>query len=429
MRNSGYDVLVTGADQRQGLALIRALGTGGERVFAAGPHRRSIGFHSRYAAGRGCYPPPQDDKQAFAGRILDLVREHRISVVFPSGESEVIALDEFRDSFPPGVALAMAPRDSLTLALDKRRTYSLAEAVGVPCPRTCCPGSVPEATAFAREVGFPVVLKRFAMPTYGRTDRGRSVKVAYAKDPPALEKALEVCGTAGCLPLVQEYVSGDGVCQGTVCVSGEARGVYQYRRAREYPVTGGVTAVHVTEAVDPVPLAWTRRLLGEMRFEGLAQVEYRRSRKTGRYVLIEVNGRCWAPISGALRAGLNYPLAHYRHLTGGEAVELPPAYPVGRRTRYLRGDLSALEQHLQGRTPDYLEPLPSRGRLLWDILKDFSPGTRGDVHDWGDPSPSLWEAASLGNRYGRRAAGALLRFAGVGRRRAAEPSVRPDAGA
>ena len=40
------DVLVTGADQRQGLAVIRSLGRRGVSVLAAGVHSKSIGFYS-----------------------------------------------------------------------------------------------------------------------------------------------------------------------------------------------------------------------------------------------------------------------------------------------------------------------------------------------------------------------------------------------
>ena len=398
MSSSKCDVLVTGADQRQGLALIRALGAEA-RVFAAGPNRRSIGFKSRFAAASGCYPAPQTDKKQFAERVSELVREYQIPIVFPSGESEVIALDEHRNLLPAEVTLAIASHDSLSLALDKRRTYALAEALRIPCPKTCVPASISDAMAFARAVGFPVVLKRAAMPTYERSEKVRSIKVAYARDANALEAFLTEHETYGYLPLVQEYFSGIGVAQGCFCVDGELRAVYQYRRGRENPLTGGVSTVHVTEALDPVPLAWTRELLGQMRFDGLAQVEYRRNRESGRYMMIEVNGRCWAPISGALHAGLNFPLAYLRHLNGSSPLEIPATYPVGMRTRHLRGDLASLEHFFQRQTADYLEPLPSGRRLTWDVVKDFSPGVRGDIHRWGDLGPSLLESALLGRRY------------------------------
>ena len=45
-------VLVTGADQHQGLAVIRGLGLAGIPVVACGPCRWSLGFHSRYTVER-----------------------------------------------------------------------------------------------------------------------------------------------------------------------------------------------------------------------------------------------------------------------------------------------------------------------------------------------------------------------------------------
>jgi NAD(P)-dependent dehydrogenase (short-subunit alcohol dehydrogenase family) len=51
-------VLVTGADQHQGLAVIRGLGQAGVTVIACGPTAQSVGFRSRYAARRHvCWRP------------------------------------------------------------------------------------------------------------------------------------------------------------------------------------------------------------------------------------------------------------------------------------------------------------------------------------------------------------------------------------
>ena len=51
-------VLVTGADQHQGLAVIRGLGLAGIPVIACGASPWSMGFHSRFAVERARYTPP-----------------------------------------------------------------------------------------------------------------------------------------------------------------------------------------------------------------------------------------------------------------------------------------------------------------------------------------------------------------------------------
>src|SRR3990172_874092 len=104
------EVLVTGADQRQGLAVIRALGSKGLKIFAAGLEPNSLGFFSRYTKGFCQYPSPLTDKKGCVATILKAVREYHIPFVFPAVESTVIALDEFRDEFEGLTRLALPPR-------------------------------------------------------------------------------------------------------------------------------------------------------------------------------------------------------------------------------------------------------------------------------------------------------------------------------
>ena len=93
------DVLVTGADRRQGLAVIRALGSRGLSVLAAGPDRRSLGFFSRYTRASCWYPDPLANKHDFVEMIRTAVERHHVSFVFPVAEETVIVLDEFRAEF------------------------------------------------------------------------------------------------------------------------------------------------------------------------------------------------------------------------------------------------------------------------------------------------------------------------------------------
>ena len=59
------DVLVTGAEERQGLAVIRALGSYGLSVCATGLKKDSLGFYSRYAKETIQYPSPISQKSEF----------------------------------------------------------------------------------------------------------------------------------------------------------------------------------------------------------------------------------------------------------------------------------------------------------------------------------------------------------------------------
>ena len=51
-----FDVLVTGAETRQGVVVIRSLAKKGIRMLAIGEHPNAIGFYSKHISGRALLP-------------------------------------------------------------------------------------------------------------------------------------------------------------------------------------------------------------------------------------------------------------------------------------------------------------------------------------------------------------------------------------
>ncbi|MGH9601248.1 MAG: ATP-grasp domain-containing protein [Terriglobales bacterium] len=402
------DALVTGAETRQGLAVIRGLGWKGVSVCAAGAEADSMGFYSRYATARCHYPSAMEDKRGFVDAILAAVREHRIRVVLPAVESTVIALDEFREEVESVCRVALAPRPALHAALDKKETLALAARVGIPIPRSFYPADMKEAEDFAKSVGYPVVMKPRAMASFGKGG-GPKFKVAYAHDRAELARQLDTLCPGGLYPILQEYCPGVRTCMGVFFVEGEMLGIYQYKGIRELPLTGGVTTLHVSVPIDPDLRKWTQSLVTAMGYSGVANSEFRVDEATGRKVLMEINPRFYGPQSGSNLLGLNFPYAAYRYTLEGHKEPMPVEYPIGVRNRYLRGDVSALWQLWQREAVDYLAPLPGRGRALLDVLSGFSPSVQSDVMDWGDPWPGVREGLALIRQYGREMAGYYLR--------------------
>ena len=61
-----------------------------------------------------------------------------------------------------------------------------------------------------------------------------------------------------------------------------------HRRLREYPVTGGPSAL-AESIYDPMLMEQGLKLLDNLQWHGVAMVEFKKDERTGRYVLMEIN--------------------------------------------------------------------------------------------------------------------------------------------
>lgn len=404
-------VLVTGADQRQGLAVIRALGRRGISVVAAAPVDRCIGFASRYAAVRWPHPPPLEQPAQFVSSLREAIKRFDVTLVMPVVESTLIVLNRYRDQIEPLATLATASREAVDLSLDKARHLDLARREGIPIPTTVTPSSLEELDATRGSLRLPVVLKPSVKPLGDGGDHP-AFKVSFLMTWEALREQVAAYLRHGVQPVVQELCLGEGIGCGMLMDRGRAVQCYQYHRGRECPPTGGVPVRYASMPVWPHVRDYSERLLRAMNWHGVAQVEWKVRPGTQEMTLMEVNGRFWASLPGAIHAGMNFPVWTYE-LFAGKSPEAQASYRIGSASRYLRGDLKRLE--LAIRQPGAVSSVPraARWRELSEFALDFFRWrVKGDVRAWDDPGPGWLEAASLFAEYGGRVFGRAGRAGG-----------------
>lgn len=183
------------------------------------------------------------------------------------------------------------------------------------------------------------------------------------------------------LPLVQEYIPGEGHGVFLLMNRGKVRAAFAHRRVREKPPSGGVSVVSESVALDPRLLAYSQQLLAALKWHGVAMVEFKHDRRDGRAKLLEINGRFWGSLQLAVDAGIDFPYLLYRMAVDGD-IEPALTYREGIRLRWWLGDLDCLL--LQFRDG-------SRLRALVEFLKSNGNATRGEVFRWDDPVPGIAE--------------------------------------
>jgi D-aspartate ligase len=311
--------VIVGGDY-QGLGIARSLGRRGIPVCII-DDERSIGRFSRYTTHAVRVKSLREEEETVEA-VLSVGRRLGLQgwVLYPTREETVAAFSRQRERLAEVFRVPTPGWDVVRWAWDKRNTYQLAERLGIPAPRTWYPRSVEELRAIDAEpplVIKPAVKEHFIYATKAkawRADTREELDELYARAAEVVEDG-EV--------MVQELIPGDGRHQFAYCAffkDGEAVGSMVARRSRQHPPEFG-RASTFCETVDlPELEAPSLRLLRELGYYGLVELEYKLDARDGRYKLLDINARTWGYHTLGPRAGVDFPALLFQDQVEGTAV-------------------------------------------------------------------------------------------------------------
>jgi protein-tyrosine-phosphatase/predicted ATP-grasp superfamily ATP-dependent carboligase len=330
-------VLVLGAEPRSSLSIARSLHRRGIAVDVASlsPDAPALSSH---AVRRFFHLPAEElgDRERLEA-LIALIRQEHYDFLIPANDSSLGFVAEHYDELRPLLRLGCPTPDVIRRVLDKDLTLAAARRCAIAVPADYEVADLTELSAMRKQLQFPLVAK-------GRSKREiatSTFKVRYYQTFAALSAEFESDAEFGKRNLLQEYCPGEGVGIGLLMHQGAAVSAFQHRRLKEFPSTGGVSVMAISEALDPALLEASLKLLRALEWEGVAMVEFRYDRALQRAVLMEVNGRYWGTISFAVQCGVDFPLYEWQ-LAHGEKPNVPAGYPVGVKWRWTAGYLQRL---------------------------------------------------------------------------------------
>lgn len=392
--------IVLGVDSAIGLTVVRELGGHDVPVVSVGKSPNSIGRYSRHSQRFVLRPTDR----TLGEWLPELIRETGAAVLFAISEGDLLALAELPDVIER--CRILTPRsDRLTMVLDKQRTLEMAALSGIDIPPTWQPQVGEDFSAHARDIPYPAILKWSDPPAmWARlTAAGISFeKSEFAATSEELLTSLARYDELGVWPMVQGWCAGYGFGQMLMMDGGEARLRFQHRRLREFPASGGVSTLceSVPLSLHAEQMAKSEALLRVIGWEGPAMVEYRHDPVSGRYWLMEINGRFWGSLPLASQAGAHFAWEQYRAAMRHSDDPLQPPYRQ-RRARYAIPDTKRLLAILRSPTSEAAagQPAPSRWKeaLQW-TTEWFDPRTGYYVWNWSDPKPLAGDIVGIFRR-------------------------------
>jgi predicted ATP-grasp superfamily ATP-dependent carboligase len=169
--------------------------------------------------------------------------------------------------------------------------------------------------------------------------------------------------------IIQERIPKKGLAQGVSILMNESSSciaAFAHQRNREYPISGGPSTDRVS-ILAPQLVELSIHLLKELKWQGIAMVEWKIDPRDGQPKLMEINPRFWGSLELAIRSGVDFPTL-YARVASGEMVRPVLNYRVGVQCRWM----------IPGEILHYFNQPPSQ-KESW---KKFLQGLPQSAEEW-----------------------------------------------
>ena len=161
---------------------------------------------SKYVRYRIRSPHPERDEQAFVDILFDCAARFGKCLLIPANDSTLGVVSRRKRELETCRIVACAAWLVTEKLIDKKHTYALADAIGVPAPRTEIPQSETHVARIEASFTFPCVVKPRESHRYVEAFGAKVAKVENVEE---LAVEYKKATAAGIDVMVQEYIPGD----------------------------------------------------------------------------------------------------------------------------------------------------------------------------------------------------------------------------
>jgi D-aspartate ligase len=310
----GPGAIVIGGDYRA-LGIVRSLGRHSIPVLVL-TDDHVVAAVSRYTTGRMPWPDTDDPQRL--GCLFALCDAHYLDgwMLFATDDENTAFISRNHSKLSERFRMTTPRWDILRWAYDKRLTHRLADELGIDRPWTYT--AVGREGLAAMPCSFPLILKpafkqqrnSFTRAKAWRVDDRESLLSAYDAACDLVEPSII---------MIQELIPGSGQCQfsyAALCRDGDIVASITARRTRQYPLEFGLASSYVESIESPEVESASRRFLKAIGVTGLAEVEFKRDPRDGRFKLLDVNLRVWGWHTLGRRAGADFPYLTWQLIRG-----------------------------------------------------------------------------------------------------------------
>lgn len=257
-----------------------------------------IGRFSKYCT-RFFHVPEMKQENGLIAFLKRLAEREDIKgwVVFPTHDATVETLYRNKDQLGETFRVTVPIWSTTEFAYNKIRTHQLSMKTGVPVAETIYPKNMEELQKIGQTIKYPVILKPAVMHTFYarfktklfKADNLNELKALYRKACSAIDPS-EV--------MIQEIIPGfakDLYSCGCFFREGRLQASCIGQRRRQIPMDFGKATTFV-QSVDIHHFRHcTKKLLSEIDYYGLAEMEFMQDPRDDVFKLLEINPKYFGP--------------------------------------------------------------------------------------------------------------------------------------
>jgi predicted ATP-grasp superfamily ATP-dependent carboligase len=371
--NADIGAIVIGGDY-QGLGIVRNLAEHGIPIRIM-DYEPSIGRFSRYVQ-KSYRCPVADDELSFVEYLVAVADKDGLHkwVVYPTSDKVAVLLSKHKDFLARFFKIWTPGWRTMSEVYDKRLTKHLADRVGVAYPKTITYPSLDEIGG--SDIRFPVIIKPAFKNAFFDLTKKKALAVWNKKE--LIENFYEISQVVDPEELmIQELIPGSSNHQYSYCAlfkNGEPKARLMARRARQHPMDFGQASTFVETVRVPELEDYSIRLLRELDYYGMCEVEYKYDARDKEFKFLEINARSWGWHSLGRRAGVNFSYLLFLDQIGEE--HFVEDYRIGIKWLRSMTDFPTFLKEWTGgrmRAIDYVKSLRGEKELAVFSLRDPLP--------------------------------------------------------
>lgn len=292
-------VLVLDGRIQSCLPVLKALRIGGHHVTIAESDPLCVGFFSRYPHQRLRHRDPRKDPDGFLADLKGWLSRGDYDVLIPILDVTAELVSKHKSELENYVRIPIVDYPIFMRARDKSQTMKIAQANGLPCPKTYFPDETP-LEEIARIVGYPALIK----PNKSVGARGLTKVTNSLEMMKLYPKVVQHYGECS----IQEFIPQSDLqykAQYFLDIHSKVKACVVYNKIRFFPLDGGVSTLNCTVIREDIVRIGTS-ILKAMGWKSYADIDLISDPRDNRIKILEVNPRITGSIKICFEAGVNF---------------------------------------------------------------------------------------------------------------------------